>query len=171
MLSGVAAVVNPRGVADALHLTPADGRGVTETRAGLGGTYAALGGWALVSSEPAADVAVGMTWLGAAAVRVATLRVDRPAVTASYWVYLGLEVGCGTASLASAAARRRAARRLCGGTAVMRRRLWGGAAVTRRRLWGWDSATWSLAASGDARGAPGVLGAPGAGPPCPGRRG
>jgi hypothetical protein len=69
MLSGVAAVVNPRGVADALHLTPADGRGVTETRAGLGGTYAALGGWALVSSEPAADVAVGMTWLGAAAVR------------------------------------------------------------------------------------------------------
>ena len=58
--------------AKTLHLTPADGRGITETRAGLGGTYAALGGWALVSSEPAADVAVGMTWLGAAAVRVAT---------------------------------------------------------------------------------------------------
>ena len=115
MLSGVAAVVNPQGVADALHLNAADARGVTETRAGLGGTYAALGGWALVSREPAADVAVGMTWLGAAAVRVATLRVDRPPVTASYWVYLGLEVACGTALLASAVARRRAARRLRGG--------------------------------------------------------
>lgn len=115
MLSGVAAVVNPQGVADALHLTAGDGRGVTETRAGLGGTYAALGGWALVSREPAADVAVGMTWLGAAVVRVAALRVDRPPVTASYWVYLGLEVACGTASLASAVTRRRAARSLRGG--------------------------------------------------------
>lgn len=112
MLSGVAAVVNPQGVAEALHLTAGDGRGVIETRAGLGGTYAALGGWALVSREPAADVAVGVTWLGAAAVRVATLRVDRPAVTASYWVYLGLEVACGTASIASAVTRRRAIRRL-----------------------------------------------------------
>jgi hypothetical protein len=116
MLSGVAAVVNPRGVTDALHLTAGDARGVTETRAGLGGTYAALGGWALVSRSPDADVAVGMTWLGAAVVRVATRKIDRPPVTASYWAYLALEVGCGTASLASA---------------VMRRR--GGAAVTRRR--------------------------------------
>jgi hypothetical protein len=115
MLSGVAAVVNPQGVADALHLTAVDARGVTETRAGLGGTYAALGGWALVSHEAAADVAVGMTWLGAAVVRVATLKVDRPPVAASYWIYLGLEVACGTASIASAVTRRRAARRLRGG--------------------------------------------------------
>jgi hypothetical protein len=114
MLSGVAAVVNPQGVAEALHLAAGDARGITETRAGLGGTYAALGGWALVSREPAADVAVGMTWLGAAAVRMATLRVDRPPVSASYWMYLGLEVACGTASLASAVTRRRAARRLHG---------------------------------------------------------
>jgi hypothetical protein len=111
MLSGVAAVVNPQGVAEALHLTTADARGVTETRAGLGGTYAALGGWALVSREPAADVAVGMTWLGAAAVRVATWRADRPPVSASYWAYLGLEVACGTVSLTSAVTRRRAGRR------------------------------------------------------------
>jgi hypothetical protein len=115
MLSGVAAVVNPQGVADALHLDAGDARGVTETRAGLGGTYAALGGWALVSREPAADVAVGVTWLGAAAVRVATLKVDRPPVTTSYWIYLGLEVACGTVSIASAVTRRRAARRLRGG--------------------------------------------------------
>jgi hypothetical protein len=136
MLSGVAAVVNPRGVADALHLTASDARGVTETRAGLGGTYAALGGWALVSREPAADVAVGMTWLGAAVVRVATRKIDRPPVTASYWAYLGLEVGCGTASLASAVMRRRAARRLRGSAALRgyaaARRLRGSA---RRSSW------------------------------------
>ena len=110
MLSGVAAVVNPQGVADALHLTAGDTRGITETRAGLGGTFAALGGWALASRNPAADAAVGMTWLGAAAVRVATRKIDRPPTTASYWAYLGLEVACGTASLASAITRRRGAK-------------------------------------------------------------
>jgi len=109
MLSGVAAIADPKGVAAALHLTVGDARGVTETRAGLGGTYAALGGWALVSREPAADVAVGVTWLGAAAVRVAARQADRPPLTASYWAYLGLEVTCGVASLASALARRRGA--------------------------------------------------------------
>ncbi|HET9975562.1 MAG TPA: hypothetical protein VFQ68_45565 [Streptosporangiaceae bacterium] len=110
MLSGVAAVVNPQGVADALHLTAGGMRGITETRAGLGGTFAALGGWALVSHDPAADAAVGMTWLGTAAVRVATRQIDRPPGTASYWAYLGLEVACGTASLASAITRRRGAK-------------------------------------------------------------
>jgi len=83
MLSGVAAVVNPQGVADALHLTAGDARGMTETRAGLGGTFAALGGWALVSRDPGAEAAVGVTWLGAAAVRVATRQIDRPPATAS----------------------------------------------------------------------------------------
>lgn len=107
MLPGVAAVVNPQGVADALHLTAGDVRGITETRAGLGGTFAALGGWALVSRDPAADAAVGMTRLGAAAIRVATRQIDRPPETASYWAYLALEVACGTASLASAITRRR----------------------------------------------------------------
>ena len=114
MLSGVAAAVDPKGVVAALHLTADDARGVTETRAGLGGTYAALGGWALISREPAADAAVGVTWLGAAAVRIATRKIDRPPVTASYWVYLGLEISCGVMSLASAAARRRGVKKAAG---------------------------------------------------------
>jgi hypothetical protein len=37
MLSGVAAAVDPKGVVAALHLTAADARGVTETRAGSAG--------------------------------------------------------------------------------------------------------------------------------------
>src|SRR5436190_3709556 len=110
MLSGVAAIVNPQGVAAALLLTADDARGTTETRAGLGGSYAALGGWVLVSRAPAADAAVGMTWLGAASVRVATRKIDQPPADASFWVYLGLEIACGTASLVSAIARQRNAR-------------------------------------------------------------
>jgi hypothetical protein len=66
MLSGLAGMVMPRRVAAALDLPVTTSRGMAETRAGLGGTYAALGGWALVSRQPAAHAAVGVTWLGAA---------------------------------------------------------------------------------------------------------
>ncbi|MBA8922905.1 hypothetical protein BC739_000102 [Kutzneria viridogrisea] len=106
MLSGIAGVLTPRGVGQALELTAPSARGTAEIRAGLGGTYAALGGWSLASREPAADLAVGATWLGAAAVRTAALLVDRPRTTWSYWAYLALEVGMGTASLRAARARR-----------------------------------------------------------------
>src|SRR5258707_14290439 len=92
MLSGVAAAVDPKGVVAALHLTAADARGVTETRAGLGGTYAALGGWALISRGPAADAAVGGTWLGGGGGRGATRKIRRPPVTAACWGHLALWV-------------------------------------------------------------------------------
>ncbi|WP_432845646.1 hypothetical protein ACQPXB_33190 [Amycolatopsis sp. CA-161197] len=109
-LSGVASVVAPGNVAETLRITAADPRGSTEIRAGLGGTYAALGGWALASKQPAADVAVGATWLGAAAVRLGSLAVDHPKTDASYWAFLGLEVGLGSLALLSARSRRRARR-------------------------------------------------------------
>jgi hypothetical protein len=104
MLSGVAAVVTPKRVASALDLTPASSRGIAETRAGLGGTYAALGGWALVSRDPRARAAVGVTWLGAAAVRLVSLAVDRPRTDVAFWSYLAAEIGFGTTALASARA-------------------------------------------------------------------
>ena len=102
MLSGVSGVVAPNRVATALHLTVDSNRGITETRAGLGGTYAALGGWALVSRDPAAQAAVGVAWLGAAAVRLASLRVDRPETDASFWAYLAAEIMFGAGALAAA---------------------------------------------------------------------
>jgi hypothetical protein len=102
MLSGMAGVFTPRSVASALELDPLSDRGVAETRAGLGGTYAALGGWALLSREPAAQAAVGVTWLGAAAVRLASLVVDRPRTDWTYWGYLAAEVGLGATALATA---------------------------------------------------------------------
>lgn len=105
MLSGVAGVVAPAKVAEALSLAVADGRGSAEVRAGLGGTYAALGGWALVSANPAADAAVGATWLGAGAVRLASLVVDRPKTSWPFWAYLGAEIGLGTLALVSSRRR------------------------------------------------------------------
>ena len=105
MLSGAAGVVVPERVGVALGVSAVSARGVAEIRAGLGGTYAALGCWALVSAEPAAETAVGFTWLGAAAVRVASLVLDRPRTDWTYWAYLGAEVGFGATALASARAR------------------------------------------------------------------
>jgi hypothetical protein len=99
MLSGVAGVVQPKTVASALDLTASSGRGVAETRAGLGGTYAALGAWALLSRRPAAHTAVGVMWLGAAAVRLAALVLDDPEPDATYWAYLAAELGFGAVAV------------------------------------------------------------------------
>ncbi|MCW2546054.1 MAG: hypothetical protein JWN96_514 [Mycobacterium sp.] len=100
--SGLAGVFTPESVGEALELPPTTARGKTEVRAGLGGTYAALGAWALVDRSPAADYAVGVTWLGAAAARLASLRLDRPRTNATYWLYLAAEVGLGATAVASA---------------------------------------------------------------------
>lgn len=100
MLSGISAVLTPSKVASALDLSAGSSRGIAETRAGLGGTYAALGGWALLSRDPAAQSAVGVTWLGAAVVRMATLILDRPRTDAAFWSYLAAELGFGAAALA-----------------------------------------------------------------------
>jgi hypothetical protein len=110
MLSGVAGVVVPERVASALQLTPASARGIAETRAGLGGTYAALGGWALVSRTRTASVAVGAAWLGAAAARLGSLAIDRPRTDAAFWAYLVAEIGFGTIALGGARDRLAAGR-------------------------------------------------------------
>jgi hypothetical protein len=102
MLSGLAGVVTPDKFSSALDLTASSGRGIAETRAGLGGTYAALGAWALVSRKPAAHTAVGVLWLGAAAARIGALFVDDPKPDVTYWAYLAMEVGFGSAAVASA---------------------------------------------------------------------
>ena len=109
MLSGAAGVVMPKRFSAALDLTPTSTRGLAETRAGLGGTYAALGGWALVSRAPAAQTAVGVTWLGAAAVRLATLVVDQPPTDLTFWGSLAAELILGAAAVVSGARNHSAA--------------------------------------------------------------
>lgn len=101
MLSGFAGVFTPTKMASSLDLTASSGRGVAETRAGLGGTYAALGAWALLSRRPAAHTAVGLVWLGAAAARLGALVVDDPQPDGTYWAYLAAELGLGAAAVVS----------------------------------------------------------------------
>jgi len=99
MLSGLAGVVMPRSVGDALDLPASSARGVAETRAGLGGTYAALGAWALATRDPTAQRAVGVTWIGAACARMGSILVDRPEIDWTFWAYLAAEVGFGAMAL------------------------------------------------------------------------
>ena len=105
MLSGLAGALTPTSVTSSLDLTASSGRAKAETRAGLGGTYAALGAWALVSRRPAAHTAVGVVWLGAAAARIAALFVDDPHPDRTYWAYLAAELGFGSAAIISAMRR------------------------------------------------------------------
>jgi Domain of unknown function (DUF4345) len=102
MLSGVAGVVMPERVASTLQLTPTSARGIAETRAGLGGTYAALGGFAFVSQRRTVHAAVGAVWLGAAAARLVSLAIDRPRTDSAFWTYLAAEVGFGAMALVAA---------------------------------------------------------------------
>src|SRR3954467_5484005 len=107
-MSGLAITLDPRGASVALQLTPDSDRGVAEPRAGLGGTFVALGGWALFRGSPDSYTAVGVTWLGAAAVRLAAIHVDRPRTDVTYWTYLVAEIGFGIAGIAAAVGRREA---------------------------------------------------------------
>jgi hypothetical protein len=105
MLSGVAGVAIPAKVTAALELPPVSPRGLTEARAGLGGTYAALGAYGLVSGNAGAQRAIGWTWLGAGVVRLAGLATDKPRTDTAYWAYLACELGLGTAALVAARKR------------------------------------------------------------------
>lgn len=98
--SGAAIALDPRRTGEALHLSPTSPRGLAETRAGLGGTYVALGALALLRPRRDTYAAVGATWLGAAALRLAALKLDEPDTDASYWTYLAGELLLGTTALA-----------------------------------------------------------------------
>jgi Domain of unknown function (DUF4345) len=97
--SGLAGVLMPDDVGKALELVPETPRGRTEVRAGLGGTYAALGAWSLLSRSPVAKRAVGVTWLGAGLARLGSLSTDRPRTDAAFWAYLAVELGLGSAAI------------------------------------------------------------------------
>ena len=104
-ISGIAAVAMPGRVAAALELPASTNRGRAETRAGLGGTFAALGMWALLSRDPRAARAVGVTWLGAAGARLASLVLDDPETDPAFWAYLAAEVGFGLTAIGGSRSR------------------------------------------------------------------
>jgi hypothetical protein len=104
--SGVAAIVAPERVLPSLHLSSSDARGSAEVRAGLGGTFAALGAYGLLSRSPAARRAVGVTWLGAAVARLYSLQEDQPETDATFWGFLAGEVVMGLDGLRAHQPRR-----------------------------------------------------------------
>ena len=104
-LSGMAGIVSPGPFLNALDMSATSPRGVAETRVGLGGTYAGLGAYALLSRKPVAYRAVGATWFGAGLVRLGALRNDRPNTDWTYWAYLAGELGLGAAGLLARAPR------------------------------------------------------------------
>lgn len=97
--SGVGIVLQPRQAVSTLGLASTSARGIAETRAGLGGTFAALGLWALARRSHDAHTAVGVTWLGAAALRLASLQIDQPETDATFWAYLAAELTFGLAGI------------------------------------------------------------------------
>jgi hypothetical protein len=97
-LGGLVGVLIPDRVAAALATRFTSPRGRTEFRV-ANATFAALGAWAVAIADPGVFTAVGVLWLGAAGVRLVGLVIDRPQPDWTFWVYLGLEVGLGTAGV------------------------------------------------------------------------
>ena len=62
-----------------------------------------LGLWGLVRNSSDVYRAVGLTWLGAAVSRIASLQIDEPETDWTYWAFLVAEV---TLGLGGALARR-----------------------------------------------------------------
>ena len=92
--SGVAGVLIPERVGRVLHTDLSAPRARAEMR-GAYACFAALGIDAIIAGSPAVFFAVGILWLGAAAVRLFALAVDRPHADWTYWVFLGLELALG----------------------------------------------------------------------------
>jgi hypothetical protein len=106
MASGLAIAVMPRRVEPVLDVHATSARGVAETRAGLGGTFAALGGWALLRRTSDSYTAVGVTWLGAAALRLIALRQDNPKTDTTYWAFFAAELTLGAAGVLASGSKR-----------------------------------------------------------------
>jgi hypothetical protein len=97
--SGVGIALDPRRAGAVMQLPPVSARGIAEMRAGVGGTFAALGAWALLRRTSDAFTAVGVTWLGAAVVRTVSLQVDEPETDWTFWAFLAAETSLGLAGL------------------------------------------------------------------------
>ena len=104
-LSGVGIALDPIRAGDMMRIPPMSARGRTEMRAGVGGTFAALGGWAARRGTTDAYTAVGVTWLGAAAVRVLSMRTDDPETDWTFWLFLAAETTLGLAGVLSRGSR------------------------------------------------------------------
>jgi hypothetical protein len=98
-LGGVAIAARPEPAMRSMGLSATTPQGVLETSVGLGGTFAALGLWAALRGTRDAYTAVGVTCLGAAGVRAASLRNGDPTLMTK--ALLAGELAMGVAGLAA----------------------------------------------------------------------
>lgn len=96
--SGAAGIVIPNQIAPVLDTILSTSRAKTEFRVAYA-CFAAIGTWALIAGDSAVFKAIGVLWLGAAGVRIASLALDRPRTDRTYWSYLALEVAVGLAGV------------------------------------------------------------------------
>lgn len=100
-VSGIGIALDPARAGDVMRMPPMSARGITEMRAGVGGTFAALGAWAMARGTAEAYTAVGVTWLGAAAVRAVSMQIDQPERDWTLWAFLVAETALGVAGVSA----------------------------------------------------------------------
>lgn len=94
IVTGLVSLLAPRSVQGFTGLTAADGRGITEIRAILGGLFIGLGIAVLVLGTREVYQALGIMYLAIAAVRVVSIFVDKSSVQ-SNWISVATEIVLG----------------------------------------------------------------------------
>ena len=80
IVTGLVSLIWPRKVTGFTGLNPEGGRGITEIRAVLGGFFVALGAAPLILGAAAAYQMLGIAYLVVAAVRSASMIIDKSVV-------------------------------------------------------------------------------------------
>lgn len=97
LLLGLWAIWHPERVAKTVGASLHGRRGRAEFRIAFGGLFVGLAGYALYLRDENVFMAMGAMWLGAAAVRLLALIVDRPEFNVSYLAVLMFEIAMGAA--------------------------------------------------------------------------
>src|SRR5262245_9793508 len=100
LVYGVGSLFLPRRIAPFIAQTLDSPRGVAEFRILNGGFMTGLSIAALLANQPVGYALLGIAWLGAAASRLLSMVLDRPALNASFIGYLISEVVLGMFLLA-----------------------------------------------------------------------
>jgi len=95
LLLGLWSLWRPESMAKMLGFSLHGRGGRAEFRIGFGGCFVGLAGYALYMQNSAVFVAMGAMWIGAAAIRVLALFIDRPPFNAGYVAVLVFELAMG----------------------------------------------------------------------------
>jgi hypothetical protein len=91
ILTGLYSLLRPTTLTGFTGLSPVGGRGITEVRAVLGGSFIALGAAPLFLNSPTAYTVLGIAYLGVALVRAVSMFVDKSVVQSNI-ISLAVEI-------------------------------------------------------------------------------